>query len=68
MFFVGLVVIFIFVIFFVFLWLYGLEIFMKCVKFILFIIFKVIKFILFGRKKNFEGVVVEEDKNKEKIS
>lgn len=68
MFFVGLVVIFIFVIFFVFLWLYGLEIFMKCVDFILFIICKVIKFILFGRKKNFEGVVVEEDKNKEKIS
>ena len=66
---VGLVAIFIFAILSALLWSYGLEIFTKCVKFILLTIFKVIKLILFGRKKNSEdAAVAEEDKNKEKTS
>lgn len=65
---VGLVAIFIFAILSALLWSYGLEIFTKCVKFILLTIFKVIKLILFGRKKNPEGAVAEEDKNEEKTS
>lgn len=65
---VGLVAIFIFAILSALLWSYGLEIFTKCVKFILLTIFKVIKLILFGRKKNPEDAVAEEDKNKEKTS
>lgn len=65
---VGLVAIFIFAILSALLWSYGLEIFTKCVKFILLTVFKVIKLILFGRKKNPEDAVAEEDKNKEKTS
>lgn len=65
---VGLVAIFIFAILSALLWSYGLGIFTKCVKFILLTIFKVIKLILFGRKKNPEDAVAEEDKNKEKTS
>ena len=65
---VGLVAIFIFAILSALLWSYGLEIFAKCVKFILLTIFKVIKLILFGRKQNPENAVAEEDKNKEKTS
>ena len=65
---VGLVAIFIFAILSALLWSYGLEIFTKCVKFILLTIFKVIKLILFGRKKNPEDAVAEEDKSKEKTS
>lgn len=65
---VGLVAIFIFAILSALLWSYGLEIFTKCVDFILLTICKVIKLILFGRKKNPEGAVAEEDKNEEKTS
>lgn len=64
----GLVAIFIFAVLSALLWSYGLEIFTKCVKFILLTIFKVIKLILFGRKKNSEETVAEADKNKEKTS
>jgi len=65
---VGLVAIFIFAILSALLWSYGLELFTKCVKFILLTIFKVIKLILFGRKKNIEEATTEADKNKEKTS
>ena len=65
---VGLVAIFIVAILSALLWSYGLEIFTKCVKFILLTIFKVIKLILFGRKKNTEEATTEADKNKEKTS
>lgn len=64
----GLVAIFIFAVLSALLWSYGLEIFTKCVKFILLTIFKVIKLILFGRKKNTEETVAEADTNKEKTS
>lgn len=64
----GLVAIFIFAILSALLWSYGLEIFTKCVKYILLTIFKVIKLILFGRKKNTEETEAEADKNKEKTS
>lgn len=62
----SLVAIFIFAILSALLWSYGLEIFTKCVKFILLTIFKVIKLILVGRKKNTEETVAEVDKYKEK--
>lgn len=50
------------------LWSYGLQIFTKCIKFILVIIFKIIKLILFGRKKNTEETISEADKSKEKTN
>lgn len=50
------------------LWSYGLEIFTKCIKFILVTIFKVIKLILLGRKKNTEQTAPEADNIKEKTS
>jgi len=64
----GLVAIFIFAILSALLWSYGLEIFTKCVKYILLTIFKVIKLVLFGRKKNTEETVAEAEKNEEKTS
>lgn len=50
------------------LWSYGLEIFTKCIKFILVTIFKVIKLILLGRKKNTEQTAPEADNIKEKTN
>lgn len=50
------------------LWSYGLEIFTKCIKFILVTIFKVIKLILLGRKKNTEQTAPEADNFKEKTN
>lgn len=64
----GLVAIFLFAVLSALLWSYGLEIFTKCIKFILVTIFKVIKLILFGRKKNTEETATEADKIKEKTN